>query len=192
MSLTRRGRFHIFMSCLWSRKPRIRPRDPSRWPRSTLYPQKVGTNFTNKWRSLGRYSSLADWSHGVCVYVLFVSDRNSFWIKRLEIWSVHAIYWMNLVLWNKCIAVRCSWMKSIIIWKTMNKLLTLWIEGLETKRVSEFVTWSGSSSYPENLSKVGSGQFLMDKISENFLILVLLETQPMQTTYTGFPTEKII
>jgi hypothetical protein len=33
--------------------------DPLRWPRDTLYPQKGGTNFANKQRSLGRYSSLA-------------------------------------------------------------------------------------------------------------------------------------
>jgi hypothetical protein len=33
--------------------------DPSRWPRNTLYPQNVATKFTDKRRSLGRYSSLA-------------------------------------------------------------------------------------------------------------------------------------
>jgi hypothetical protein len=33
--------------------------DPLRWPRDTLYPQKVGTSFANRRRSLGRYSSLS-------------------------------------------------------------------------------------------------------------------------------------
>jgi hypothetical protein len=35
-------------------------RDPLCWPRNTLYPQKVDTNFADKLRSSGRSSSLAD------------------------------------------------------------------------------------------------------------------------------------
>jgi hypothetical protein len=38
--------------------------DPSRWPRGTIYPQNVGTNFAVKHRSLGRYSL---WPYGSAV-----------------------------------------------------------------------------------------------------------------------------
>jgi hypothetical protein len=51
---------------LRSRKPRLTAvgiRLP--WQRNTLYPQKLGTNFSDKRRSFGRYSSLVDYGHGV-------------------------------------------------------------------------------------------------------------------------------
>jgi hypothetical protein len=50
-------------SCLENREYGCR--DPSRWPRGTLYPQKLAITSPTSGGSLGRYSSLADSDHGV-------------------------------------------------------------------------------------------------------------------------------
>jgi hypothetical protein len=43
-------------------------RDPSHWPRDTLYLQEVDTNFVDKLLSHSRYSSLEDSGHGVFLF----------------------------------------------------------------------------------------------------------------------------
>jgi hypothetical protein len=41
------------------------------WPRGTLYPQKVSTNFADKRRSFGGYSSFADSGHRDMSFIIY-------------------------------------------------------------------------------------------------------------------------
>jgi hypothetical protein len=72
-------------------------RDPSRWPRGTVYPQKLAVTSPTK----GGYSSFADSGHGVCSFVFpkcrICKTPLSFWVRYLDLaWT-----WLLFVYSNR-------------------------------------------------------------------------------------------
>jgi hypothetical protein len=80
-------------------------RDPSRWPRDIPLSTKVGSDFVDKRRSLGRYSSLADSGHELFLCVWYVHLLKA---KAIHVRQIHPLVRED-VTWGLCPqGLRCN------------------------------------------------------------------------------------